>query len=109
MGGQWDEANRFALSPSHGQCELKLAVRYACSLPPYGQGEMAGVAGEHVFQEARAGRSLAALGVGEGGGDEAGEERVGEIGFGLELGMELRADEKRMIWQLDDFHESFIG
>ena len=45
----------------------------------------------------------------ERGGDEAGEERVRVVRLGLELGMELRADEERMIRQFDDFDEAFLG
>ncbi len=43
------------------------------------------------------------------GGDEGGEERVRARGARLQLGVELTADEPRMLRQLDDLDERSIG
>ena len=47
--------------------------------------------------------------MGEGGGQEAREERVRRARAGLELGVELAADEEGVPGKLDDLHEATPG
>lgn len=46
---------------------------------------------------------------GQGGGYEAGEDGVGLVRAGLEFGVELGADEKGVVGDLDDFDEFLFG
>src|SRR5438309_8996802 len=62
-------------------------------------------AGQRRGRFLRAGRGLPLAPLLQGGADEAGEQRVGPHGPGLELGMELTADEPRVLGELDHFDQ----
>jgi len=56
-----------------------------------------------------AGGAGAALLLFDGGADERGKERVWREGLGLELRVELTAEEPGMIRRFDDFHVMAVG